>query len=208
MAGVGDLLSSAGFSGDGGFLSIIAAVFIGAIGLAIVAFFIWFMIVKRKKWNLSVGFKIPRNIVVMPDGSVKGTLNKEWGKGYYDNKKGVCWVKRKGKTPVSMKPFDIKRYLSSGNILDVIQVGMEDYRPVLDESYIEVVDDDTGEEAALVKTRIDTTQSKAWKSYFTREATLTYTIKSWLSQHGDKIAMGIVILLVLVGQAIVIGRLK
>jgi len=191
---------------QGGFISIILSIFLGVTGLGIAVGFVWFLLRRRKNWNLKIEFKIPRDIRV-EEGVVKGTINKEWGKGYYNPAQGVVFIKRKGKKPVPMKPFDIKRFLSGKGILTVIQVGIEDYRPVLDESYLEVEDDETGEYGALIKTKIDTSESKAWRNQWEREAKATYSFANFLSQHGDKIVMGFVIFIVLVGQAIVISKL-
>ena len=205
MASIGQLFKGLPIF-NGGFISIVLSIFLGVVGLSLAGFFVWFILKRRKDWNLGIEFKIPRNIS-LENGEVKGTLNKEWGKGYYNPKQGVVFIKRKGKKPIPMKPFDIKRYLSGKGILTVIQVGVEDYRPVLDDSYLEVVDDETGETGALIKTRIDTSESKAWRNQWEREAKATYSFSNFLSQHGDKIVMAFVIFIVLVGQAIVITKI-
>lgn len=211
MASLGDMFAGIGIGGGGGFLMNIIAILIGVIVLGSCGFGVWFLVRRKKGWNIKLEIKIPRNIkrVRQKDGTIKvvGTLNKEWGKGFYDAKKGVVLLKRKGKKAVAMKPFDIKQYLSTGNILTVIQVGIEDYRPVLDESYIEVVDGETGEEAALLKAKIDTSESKSWKNSFEREAKMTYSIKNWVVEHGGLIAMGIVLMMNLIGFSIVIARM-
>jgi len=211
MADIGGMFSSIGLNLGGGFVGTIITVLLGTVVLVGCGFFIWFLLYKRKRWNVSIEFKIPRNIreVRMKDGQivVQGTLNKEWGKGFYNSKNGVVNIKRKGKKPTPMKPFDVKRFLSTGNILTVIQVGIDDYRPVLDESHTEATDDKTGEEAALLKARIDTSESKSWKNTFERESKQAYSIKNWISEHGGLVAMGLVLLMNLVGFAIVISRL-
>lgn len=209
MAGIGDILGKIGIGGggSGSFVSNISYIIIGAVVLIGCGLGLWWFIARRKKYNLQVEFKIPRNMKEQKDGEITGTLNKEWGKGFYNAKKGVVFVKRKGKKPVPMKPFDVKSYLSTGNILTVIQTGIEDYRPVIDESYIELEDDKTGEAAALIKAKIDTSESKSWKNSFEREAKMTYSIKNWIDEHGGLMAMGLVLLMNLVGFAIVLSRL-
>jgi len=179
--------------------------------LGICAFGLWWFVNKRKNWNIKVEFKIPRNVrkIRQKDGAFRifGTLNKEWGKGFYNAKNGVVMIKRKGKKAVPMKPFDIKRYLSSGNILTVMQIGIEDYRPILDDSYIEVVDDKTGEEGALVRAKIDTSEGKAWRNSWERERKNVYTILSWMREHGQMLAIGLVVFIILVGFAIMWTRM-
>lgn len=211
MAAMGDLFGSISMGGSGKFGSNLLYISIGAIILTVCGLGLWWFFKKRKAYNIKVEVKIPRNIkqIKYKDGTVRitGTLNKEWGKGFYNAKKGVVYIKRKGKKPVPMKPFDIKQFLSTGNILTVIQIGIEDYRPVLDESYIEVVDSETGEEAALIRAKIDTSESKSWKNSFEREAKLTYSIKNWVSEHGGLVAMGLVLMMNLIGFSIVIARM-
>lgn len=213
MAGLGDIFGSIGIGGGGGnsFISNSLYILVGTIILIICGVGLWWFFKKKKQYNIKIEVKIPRNIknIRYKDGTSRiiGTLNKEWAKGFYDGKKGVVYVKRKGKKPVPMKPFDIKQFLSTGNILTVIQTGIEDYRPVLDESYIEVIDSETGEEGALIRAKIDTSESKSWKNSFEREAKLTYSIKNWISEHGGLVAMGLVLMMNLIGFAVVISRL-
>jgi len=214
LGSLGGMFSKIGIGGGGGSNSLVTnAMYIitGLFVLIVCAVGLWWFFKKRKQYNIKVEVKIPRNIkkVRAKDGTIKiiGTLNKEWAKGFYNAKQGVVYIKRKHKKPVPMKPFDIKQYLSTGNILTVIQIGIEDYRPILDESYIEVVDSETGEEGALIKAKIDTSESKSWKNSFEREAKMTYSIKNWVSEHGALVAMGLVLLMNLIGFSIVIARM-
>jgi len=208
--GLGDITSKMPFIGSSGGGGNIIYIIIGFTILLICGFGLWWFLKKRKHWNIKVEFKIPRNIkkVRTKEGTIKiiGTLNKEWGKGFYDAKKGSVFVKRKGKKAVAMKPFDIKQYLSTGNILTVVQTGIEDYRPIRDESYIELKDVN-GAEGALVQAVIDTSESKSWKNTFERESKMTYSIKNWIAEHGALVAMGLVLLMNLIGFSIVIGRM-
>ena len=208
--GIGDLMGGIGIGGGGGFMATAIAFIFGGVVLLMCGFGLWWFLTKKKRWNLKIEFKIPRNIrkLRMKDGNIKivGTLNKEWGKGHYNAKQGVVYIKRKGKKAIGMKPFDVKQYLSTGNILTVIQTGIEDYRPVRDESYIELKDIN-GRDDALVAAIIDTSESKSWKNTFEREAKMTYSIKNWMAEHGALVAMGIVLLMNLVGFAIVISRM-
>jgi hypothetical protein len=213
MTVLGDMFSSIGIGGGGGsnFIMTALVMLIGGVVLISCVGGLWWYFKKRKQYNLKVEVKIPRNIkkVIDNDGNeeVYGTINKEWAKGFYDSKRGVVFIKRTGKKPVPMKPFDIKRFLSTGNILTVMQIGIEDYRPVLDESYIEVQDSETGEYGALIRAKIDTSESKSWKNSFDREAKLTYSIKNWIAEHGGIVAMGLVLLMNLIGFSIVIARM-
>jgi hypothetical protein len=212
MADLGGMFSKIGIGGGGGgsMMQNMIMIVVGSAVLMVCGFGLWWFLKKRKSWNIKIEFKIPRNVrkVRTKEGTIKvlGTLNKEWGKGYYNAKQGVVYIKRKGKKAVAMKPFDIKQYLSDTNILTVVQVGIEDYRPVLDESYIEIKDPLNGD-AALIQTKIDTSESKSWKNSFEREAKAAYSIKNWISEHGGLVAMGLVLLMNLIGFSIVIARM-
>lgn len=209
MATFTDLFSNIGINPlGGGFIDVILALMIGLVALGVVVGIFWWFFAKRKNWNIKVEYKIPRDVREQEDGTISGTINKEWGRGYYNPRQGVVFIKRKGKKPIPMKPFDIKRYLSASGILTVIQVGIEDYRPVLDDSYLELVDDKTGEEAVLTKVKTDISGSKSWRNQFERDSKATYSIMSFLQQHGEKLMWGLIIMIILVGEAIVITRLQ
>jgi hypothetical protein len=211
MVSLGGLFKGIGIGDGSNLVGNAVTIVVGVVILCICGFGLWWYLRRRKKWNIKVEFKIPRNLqsIEQKDGTTKvtGNLNKEWGKGYYDSARGVCYVKRNKKKAVPMKPFDIKQFLSTDNILTVLQTGIEDYRPVLDDSYIEVVDSATGEEAALIKAKIDTSESKSWKHSFERDANSAYSIKNWISEHGGLVAMGLVLMMNLIGFAIVISRM-
>lgn len=211
MAGLGDLMSKIPGVGGGNLMAILVAIVLGGLGLTIAGVFVWWMVFKKRKWNLKVEFRMPRDVkeVVDEDGEirVKGTLVKEWGRGYYDAKRGAVFVKRKGKKPVPVKPFNVKEFLSGkDNILTVVQVGIEDYRPILEDSYLELVDNETGNEAALLKVKIDTTESRSWRNSFERESKSAYTLLGFLHEHGQLIGFGFILLCMLVGFAIVYAK--
>jgi len=214
MATGSDFLSKIvpNMSGGGGLLDMALSIIIGVLVLAVCGGFLYFMFKKRMHWNLKVEFRLPRNIQVQVDDEgnevVTGTIRKEWGKGYYNAKEGVVYIKRKKNVAVAMKPFNVKEFLSDTNILTVIQVGIEDYRPVLEDSYLNVMDYDTGEGASLIKAKIDTSESKSWKNSYERERKATFTIASWMAQHGQLIGFGFIILSIFVGFAVVYSKIK
>ena len=160
----------------------------------------------RKRWNLDIEFKLTRN-----DGRI---TNAEWGKGYYDSKKGVVFVRRptmgKFSGGLPIKIFDIRRYLQGDSIVTVIQVGPEDFRPVLNDSWTEHVqtytDTKTGEikevKESILNIKVDSGLNKAWKSSWDAAAKHAYSIQSFLSQFQTPIAIGIVIICCFVGFAI------
>ena len=187
MPGMGELFKGVGLKwGGGGAMDWILALAIGFLTIGIIiGFIIW--IIKRKSWNLKVGFKIPRY-----DGRIIG---QEIGKGIFSVREGACLVKRKGMKASAMKPFDLKKYLQGANYLEVIQVGADDYRPILPESYVELIDDRTGEKASLLNVKIDTTSNKSWKNSYERERKNAFSIKNFLQEYGGLISIGLVIFL-------------
>ena len=185
---ISDLFGNFLGGGSGsGLWGLILTVVIAGGALLLVGGTIFWLVHKKRKWFLIVEIKIPRS-----DGKF---INSEIGKGSYDANRGVVFIKRKGKKPVPMKPFDIKRFLQGQNILTVVQVGIEDYRPVLTESYMEMEDDETGEVGALLKAKIDTSESKSWRNNFERETKNAYSIMGLIKEHFQMIALGLVIFL-------------
>ena len=188
-----------------GGISIIWYVFLGLVILIMLAVIIGLFVFK-KRWNLDVEFKLTRN-----DGRI---TNAEWGKGYYDSKKGVVFVRRPGmgrfSKGVAIKIFDIRRYLQGTSVITVIQVGPEDFRPVLNDSWTEHIelykDDTTGEvvevKESILNIKVDSGLNKAWKSSWDSAAKNAYSIRSFMSQFQTPIAVGIVIICCFVGFAI------
>jgi hypothetical protein len=165
----------------------------------------------RKRWNLDVEFKLTRN-----DGRI---TNAEWGKGYYDSKKGVVFVRRptmgKFSKGIPIKIFDIRRYLQGTSIVTVLQVGPEDFRPVLNDSWTEHVetyrDDKTGEvievKESILNIKVDSGLNKAWKSSWESAAKNAYSIRSFMTQFQTPIAIAIVLIACFVGFAILYSKI-
>jgi len=196
MGSMDGLLSSVGIGGGNtSMMGIFVAIAFGVCMLILVGCIGWYFY-KRSLWNLKVEFKFMRS---------NGTLiTAEWGKGMLDSNRGVVYLKRagRGKKKIAMAPFDIKRYLQGSEILSVIQVGLEQYFPIMPDSYLQMVDDQTGEEAVLMKHKVDLTQSKSWKNQFERESKQAYTIMGLLQQYAQFIGIGIVLMMNFVGFAI------
>lgn len=196
---IGDIFSSFSFGG-GGMISLFIYMFLGIFIMGGLALFFFLLYRNKKKWFLKVVFLIPRS-----DGTI---IQGEIGKGSYDARRGVVLIKRRKKKATAMKPFDVKRFLLGSELLTVVQVGIEDYRPVLQESYLEMVDDETGEEAAIMKTKIDTSESKSWKQSFERETKNAYSIQTLLQQYAQFIGFGILFFMIFVGFAILWSRVR
>jgi len=198
------------------FSSIYYAAIFGIPAIIIIGGIIWF-VYRKKIWNLDVEFKIPRS-----DGRL---INAEWGKGSYNTKRGVVFVKRKGIAKCPMKPFDIKKYLQGSKTLTVVQVGVKDFRPVLNESWMEMIDEeplreDNGEiikgedgkpiyeKAALMKIKIDNSEDQAWADQFERSAKATYSVMNLLKEYLPYIGVAIILVFNFVGFAILWSKVS
>ena len=190
-----------GLGSGGSMMNTAIAVLVGiCVLVTVIAIAMYFY--KRSLWNLDVEFKFMRS---------NGTLiTAEWGKGMFDSKRGVVYLKRpgRGKKKIAMPPFDVKRYLQGTRTLTVIQIGLEQYFPVMPESYLEMVDDETGEKAALMNHKIDLTQSKSWKNQFERESKQAYSIMGLLQQYANFIGIGLIFMMNFVGFAILYMQIK
>lgn len=201
-------------SGQGalsGAFSIILYLALGFTALLLlgVFFLMWYF---KKRWNLDVEFKLTRS-----NGGFAGA---EWGKGYYNAKRGVVFVRRpimgKFSKGVPIKIFDIRRYLQGNSILTVLQVGPEDYRPVLNDSWTEHTlsyrDDETGQivdiKESILNIKVDSGLNKAWKSSWDAAAKNAYSIRNFFTQFQTPIAIGIVVVCCFVGFAILWSKVN
>lgn len=210
----GDVMNSIS-SGNLGFGTIMLGVGIILVLLIVCAFGIYYMFFMRK-WNLKAEIKLTRS------GGHLTTA--EWGKAYFDAKKGVCFIKRKGSSPAAVKIFDIRKYIQGDNIVTFIQVTPDDYRPVLNTSWEEYEEDEPMkdkygklmldekgnkifEKASIMNIKIDPGLNKAWKAAWTQAAKQAYSLKSFMTQFQTPIAIAIVIIAVFVGFTMVWTRL-
>ncbi len=201
MADIGGVIS--GVIPSGGTVGLIfMMVLIGTIVFVIIGL-IGLLIWNKKRWNLKIEIKLPRS-----DGKI---VNAEWGKGYFNAKQGVVYLKRPGRLQkkIPLKIFDPKRYLQGSDLLTVVQLSPLDYRPVLPKSFLEYdvqyIDDKTGEKhtvkEAIMAMECDTGASKAWQSAFEAAAKKAYSLQSFFQQFQTPIAIAIVLVAVFVGIA-------
>ncbi len=201
MADIGATIS--GVIPKGGTMGMILIMLaVGAVATLVLGF-VGFRIWNKKRWNLKVEVKLPRS-----DGKI---VNGEWGKGYFNSKQGVVYIKRPGfmQPKIPLKIFDPKRYLQGTDLLTVVQLSPLDYRPVLPISFleyeVEYEDDKTGKKylvkEAVMDMECDTGASKAWQTSFEAAAKQAYSLKSFLTQFQTPIAIAIVLVAVFVGIA-------
>lgn len=175
-------------------------IFVGGLGiLLLVGGGVWFYM--RRRWTLKVEIKLPRS-----DGRI---IMSEWGKGYYNSKRGVVFIKRpgwKGGT-AALKIFDVRRYLQGSDTLTVVQLSPDEYRPVLPKSFLEhdvtYVDDKTGEhkiqKEAILDIEVDYGKNKAWRAAFEEASKQAYSLSTFFTQFQTPIAIAIVLVSVFAG---------
>ena len=166
-------------------------------------FALWFF---KKRYNLKVEVKTIRS-----DGKI---INGEWAKGIFNAGRGVVYIKRKGLRTVPMKVFDIRRYLQGSDLLTVIQVASEDYRPVINDSWTEHTveyEDDAGktyeQKESVLNIKVDSGLNKAWKSAWDNASKKAYSISTFFTQFQAPITIAIVLIAIFVGFAIIWNRL-
>jgi len=158
---------------------------------------------KRKKWNLRVEIKLPRS-----DGKI---INSEKAKGYFDTKNGFISLKRKGVRAIDMKPFNTSKYLQGDRYLEVLQVGPDDYIPILPKSYKTIIKGDAKEgeqeKFGLLEIEGDMGERKQWASHSAEAALNRFTLKSFLDKHQFAISIIIIMFGLFIGFAIVLSQL-
>ncbi len=216
MAGWGDAIGAIGTGGSSIWIMVLIIIGVG-LGLVILGFAGWWWYIK-KRWNLKAEIKLTRS-----DGNL---TNAEWGKAYFNAKRGVCMVKRPGmmQRPVPVMIFDIRKYIQGDNIVTFIQVGPTEYKPVLNNSWEEYEDDkpmrdEKGniikdkdgnpihESCSIMNIRVDDLKDKAWMESWKQAAKTAYSLKTFFTQFQTPIAIAIVIIAVFVGFAMVWTRL-
>lgn len=199
-----------GFGGISGLISI----FLISLFSLIIAGGIIFFFMNRKKWNLVVEFKLPRGVkyakgpVNLDVNDVNALIDSEIGKGSYNSKRGVVILKRKGKKAIHMKPFNINKFLQGSNHLTVVQVGSEEFIPVMPETYTMYYDQDSGTYSALLNLSPDKSQSKSWSKSFERESKQAFSALGLLKENATFIAIGLVIFLWGIQFLVLYNRIK
>lgn len=158
---------------------------------------------KRKKWNLRVEIKMPRS-----DGKL---INSEKAKGFFDTKNGFVSLKRKGLNPIDMKPFNVSKYLQGVKYLEVLQVGPDDFIPILPKSYAIIKKSNAvpGEQTdyALLDIYGDMGERKQWASNAVESALNRFTLKSFMKRHEFAISIIIIMFGLFIGFAIVLSQM-
>jgi len=158
---------------------------------------------RRKKWNLRVEIKLPRS-----DGKI---INSEKAKGFFDTKAGFVSLKRKGISAIDMKPFNVNKYLQGEKYLEVLQVGPDDFIPILPKSYTLINKEKTKEgeqkKFALLEIEGDIGERRQWASNAFDSAMNRFTLKSFLKRHEFAITITIIMFGLFIGFAIVLSQL-
>jgi hypothetical protein len=208
---IGDLFGGLSM-GFGGFGNLVTIVLIAMTAIMVVGSIIWYFW-NRKQWNLVVEVLVPRQVQYLKPGdlldieNIKGDVGSEVAKGAYNVKRGAVFIKRKGKAKASMKPFNVNQYLFNQNKIKVVQVGAEEYVPILPQSFL-LYEDENGNTSALLRLKADATTSKAWRSTFERNSKITFSVVNFLRENQTIIMIGLVIFLWGLQTLILYNRMK
>ncbi len=110
-----------------------------------------------------------------------------------------------------MKPFDVNKYLQGTNYLEVLQVGPDDFIPILPKSYATITKASAQEgeqkKFALLEIHGDMGERKQWASNAAESALNRFTLKNFLKRHEFAISIVIIMFGLFIGFAIVLSRL-
>lgn len=174
-----------------GFWTLIIIGGIIVLGLVLVGVLFWRH--QKKQWYLKVEFKLIRS-----DG--KAVLA-EWGKGFYDSKKGILWVKRPKMRKESIKATDMRLYLQGSDVVTVVG-NTGNWKPVIPQSFLEVIDDTTGEVASIMQIRVDMKEDKPWAVQTERMLEDAFSIATFWNSMKDYLGWGLVIFIVIIANAV------
>jgi len=76
------------------------------------------------------------------------------------------------------------------------------WKPILFQSYLEVIDEATGQEASVMKYSMDFTKDKAWALRAEREYINTFSLSDVFSKLKDYIGWGLVIGIVILAEVV------
>lgn len=159
-----------------------------------------YLYVNSKKWNLRIEFKLTRS-----DGRI---VNAEWGKGYYNTKKGYVLLKRpKVKGAIEMKPFDPKIYVYGDNIVTVTQIGPNTWAPVHPDSFAQF-ENEKGKTEYFINLKSDLTDQLQWADNFKKRSKEVYSIMNFLERYQVPISIAIVVLAQAISTAFIIAIVK
>lgn len=150
---------------------------------------------QKKKWYLQVPLKMPR------DGG--RTINSEIAKGYWDARKATLFVKREGLfgSKFHVKLDDARQYLQGGEVIELIGSGVN-WKPILPQSYLTVINEATGQEAAVMTYSMDFTKDKHWAIQSERSLVNTFSLSDIFSKLKDYIGWGLVIGIVILSEVV------
>ena len=110
-----------------------------------------------------------------------------------------------------MKPFSINKYLQGTNYLEVLQVGPDDFIPILPKSYTLITKANAKEgdqtKFALLDIEGDIGERKEWASHASETALNRFTLSNFFKRHETAISIMIIMFGLFVGFAIVLSQM-
>jgi len=161
----------------------------------VIAVILGIMRYQKNKWYLTAILKMPRD-----DGR---TINTELAKAYWSPRNATLWVKRKGMfgSKFFVELDDIRKYLQGSENIELLGSGVS-WKPIIPESYLEVIDEKTGKQAYVMNYKMDFTRDKAWAIRAEREYTETFSLSDVFNKLKDYIGWGLVIGIVILAEVV------
>lgn len=178
---------------------------IGIILLAVIVFVI------SKKGKEKKSFNIPCTIIIPRSNNTTQDIVHARG-GYFKTKPvggvTVFRLKRKGVGTIELPPPSSRYLMGYNRELYLIQKGMDDFEPVIPESFTYVEEENTGKKLAVVKLKCINQDATAWKFDNEENAKQRFTFHNFWEKYKDLIQITIFIFIVFIAAYIQWSGLK
>jgi len=178
----------------GNIIGLIIKIIAGILGIGIVAVGMW-MKKKSNMYNIPVTIWIPRS-----DGKITDEVQAKGGFPNIRNKDGgnvtVFRLKRKGKQSIDMPPPASRFFVGLKRKLYLIQKGIDDFEPVLPDSF-RFVETQEGKKVPVTDLKCINQDATAWVEDNRENARKRFTLHNFWEQYKDFIQITIFIFIVM-----------
>jgi len=185
-----DSISSVG----GNLISIIIKLLAGVLTISVIGFLLYWR-QKSKIFNIPVTIWIPRSDGKITDEiSAKGGFfkTKQQGGGYISSFR----LKRKGTPTIDIPPPSSRFLVGLSRKLYLVQKGIDDFEPVLPESF-RYVRTASGKKIAVINLNCINQDATAWSEDFSENARKRFTLHRFWEKYKDFIQITIFIFIVM-----------
>ena len=183
---------------------------VGAYGIGLLLL-IAAVFVFSKKMKERKSFNIPCTIIIPRSNNTTQDIVHAKG-GYFKTKPvggiTVFRLKRKGVGTIELPPPSSRYLMGFNRELYLIQKGMDDFEPVMPDSFTNVIEESTGRKLAVVNLRCINQDATAWKFDNEENAKMRFTFHSFWEKYKDMIQITIFIFIVFIAAYIQWSGLK